>query len=241
MLSKKNIYTLLFICVTHLGCMSHYRNGMKKGEGDKLGFQSTSKMKGIYTSGGESSTVQVMSESEEEEYSKDDLSYKVNSFLQKNELELGFAVTDGILDSVLIRLSMNKDSLNSCELKEYKEFLNKYGSIRHTTFDIYQCELIEDEELDDEIKKSNIDKKVDAIISTQSLFHNSVKKPGRNEKTFWLIAKDQDNQYFVNLNKNSNLGHVYYVDSSGNLVHFAKDFSEFLNKFFEEYEKGIQK
>ena len=182
-------------------------------------------------------------ESEEGEYNIDDLSYKVNSFLQKNRLELGFAVTDDILDSVLVSLSMNKDALNSDALKEYKEFLNKYGSIRRTAFDIYQCELIEDEELDDQIRKSNMDKKINAIISTQRLFHASVRKAGWNEKTCWLIAKDEDGQYFMNLATSSNLGHVYYVDRSGNILHFSNDFSVFLHQFFNMYQqkKSIQK
>lgn len=235
MLNKKNIYNLLFICVTHLGCMSHFCNQMEKGEGDRSSYQSTSKLGVTYN------TRESSESSEEGEYSEDLIFYKINSFVRKNRLELGFAITDDILDSVLTKLSMNKDSFNSYELKEYKEFLNECGSICRTSFDIYKCELSEYEYLDDKIKEGNIDKKIDAITSTQSLFHNSVKKPGRNEKNFWLIAKNQDTKYFINLNKNSNLGHVYCVDNSGNLVHFAKDFSEFLNKFFEEYEKGIQK
>ena len=98
--------------------------------------QNNNEIEGIYTFGGEGSNVQVMIESEEEEYSRDDLSYKVNSFLDNNELELLFAITNDILHSVFSKLSMNNSSLNSHKLKEYKEFLNKYGSIRHTAFDI---------------------------------------------------------------------------------------------------------
>ncbi|UWW97177.1 MAG: SMI1/KNR4 family protein [Candidatus Cardinium sp.] len=214
---------------------------MYKQKGDDSSFKFSSKTEGIHTFGGEGSNVEVMNESEEEKCSEDDLSCKVNSFLDKNELELGFAITDDILDSVLINLSMNKDSLNSYELKEYREFLNKYGSIRDTAFDIYQCEIQEDEELDDKIRKSNIEEKVKKITSTQISFHRSIKKRGRNEKNYWLIAKDRDTQYCINLEKNSNLGHVSYVDSSGNFVNFAKYFSEFLDKIFKKYEKSIQK
>ena len=234
MLSKKNIYNILFICVTHLGCMSHFRNQMKKGEvkGDELSFQSTS---------GTCNTRESGESSEEGEYSVDDTFYKINSFLRKNRLGLGFAITDDILDPVLISLSINKDIFNSYQLKEYKEFLNKYGSIRNTPLDIYKCQLTEDEELDDEIRKANIDKKVNEIKSTQILFHRSIKKRGRNEKNYWLIAKDQNIQYFINLEKNSNLGNVSYVDSSGKFVHCAKDFSDFLDEFLKKHEKSIQK
>ncbi|UWW97650.1 MAG: SMI1/KNR4 family protein (plasmid) [Candidatus Cardinium sp.] len=172
--------------------------------------------------------------SSEEEPIEDDLLFgKVNKFLQKNRLELGFAITDLILDSARKKLGMN-EIFGLDELKDYKNFLNKYGSISNTTFDIYKCDL----NIRDKIKKNNIDKKVDAITSTQILFHRSIKKRGRNEKSFWLIAKHKDTQYCINLAEGSNLGHIYYVDSFGNLTPFAKDFSEFLDKFFDEYEKS---
>ncbi|TSJ80934.1 MAG: SMI1/KNR4 family protein [Candidatus Cardinium sp.] len=177
----------------------------------------------------------------EKKPSEESLDDRVNKFLSKNRLELGFAITNDILGSSIKKLGMNINSFDQYELKGYKEFLNKYGSICRTSFDIYKCELSEYEYLDDKIKESNIDKKVNVITSTQILFHRSIKKLGRNEKNYWLISKDQDIQYCINLEKNSNLGHVFCVDSSGNLVHFAKDFSEFLDKFFNKFEKCVQK
>ena len=182
-----------------------------------------------------------MIESEEEEYSRDDLFYRVNSFLAKNRLGLGFAVTDSILDSVFINLSMDKDTFNSYELKEFKKFLNLYGSIRRSAFDIYKCELIEDEELDDEIRKVNTDTKVKAVTSTQILFHLSIKQGGINQKNYWLLAKDEDAQYCINLERNSNLGHIFCVDSSGSLVYFAENFSDFLDPLFNKHRKVVRK
>lgn len=54
-----------------------------------------------------------MKDPEEKRYAKNLIFYKIDSFLRENRLELGFAITDDILDLELTKLSMNKDIFES--------------------------------------------------------------------------------------------------------------------------------
>lgn len=51
------------------------------------------------------------------------------------------------------------------------------------------------------------------------------------------LVKDQNNQYFIDLEKKSNSGHVYYLDSSGNLAHPSRDLKNFFDNFVQKYQK----
>lgn len=88
MFNINNVCVLLSMCLTHLGCMSHYRNQMDEGKGDELGVQSTSRMEGI-------SSVSDVSEGDSIQ-----LDEKVKKFLEKEDFEVGLPITNIEIASV---------------------------------------------------------------------------------------------------------------------------------------------
>ncbi len=108
--------------------------------------------------------------------------------------------------------------------------MNLYGCIYGRGFDIYgPSEFI-----------TNSKDKVQEMSLIQKGFENRCKVSGIKSakiKSCWLIAGiDQGDEYYINLS-GKNKENIYSISSDGKSKLFAKGFLEFLDKFFEAYER----
>ncbi|WP_162789913.1 SMI1/KNR4 family protein [Cardinium endosymbiont of Sogatella furcifera] len=213
----KNIYPLLFIGVTHLGCSSSYRYQMETGD---TSVQSSSKKEGEHSVPQRGTNTQ--------------LDEKIKKFLDKEDFEKGSPVTNEELDLVINKLGRTVDMFNMSSIdKEYKAFLNKYGSIDGGGFEIYGPT----------VHTGDNEKRIQYISSIQRGFENrcrTSKMKAAQIKSCWLIAGiDQGDEYYINLSgkKKEN---IYSISPDGKSKLFAKDFLEFLDKFFESYERKFE-
>jgi len=78
------------------------------------------------------------------------------------------------------------------------------------------------------------------MLSIQRGFENRCKIDSMKEsqiKSCWLIGGiDQGDEYYINLSR-KNKFNIYSMSLDGKSKIFAKDFLEFLDKFFEAYER----
>ncbi|WP_250237726.1 SMI1/KNR4 family protein [Cardinium endosymbiont of Oedothorax gibbosus] len=145
----------------------------------------------------------------------------------KKKFKQGTSVSDSEINKIIKKLDKSIDIPNID--KEYNEFLNKYGCIYGEGFEI--CGPIE----------GTIDSKMKTeYISLKQLgFENRCKMNRMTEeevKSCWLIAEiDQGDQYYIKYKKNKKWL-IYSMDRYGKSKIFAKNFLEFLDKFFEAYE-----
>lgn len=211
MLNINNVCALLLMCVTHLGCTSHYRNQMDTG-----GEGSSSKEESMYDMSGDGDGHNV------------DLHEKIKKFLEKEDFEAGLPITNVEIVSVIEELGRSVDmfTIDSID-KEYIAFLNKYGSIDGGGFDISGPDIYTDD-------------KVKCMLSIQRGFENRCKMnqvKSSQVKSCWLIAGiDQGDEYYINLSR-ANKNYVYSMSPDGKSKLFAKDFLEFLDKFLEVYDR----
>lgn len=123
-------------------------------------------------------------------------------------------------------------NINSIDT-EYKEFLNIYGSINGSGFDIYGPNEYNSDSGD----------KIQELLSIQKGFENrctSNKMKAEKVKSCWLIAGiDQGDEYYINLSRKKKKN-IYSIRPNGESKLFAKDFLEFLEKFFEAYERKYE-
>ncbi|MEF2229233.1 MAG: hypothetical protein V3581_04350, partial [Candidatus Cardinium sp.] len=110
--------------------------------------------------------------------------------------------------------------------KDYRVFLNDYGSIYGSG--IYICGPTKD-----------CDNKHGYIVSKQAGFEHRCRINRMTEekiKLTWLIAEDENNQYYLDLSKEKDeRGYISSIDSNGISRNFAKSFLNFLDSFFEAY------
>lgn len=155
---------------------------------------------------------------------------KINKLLKMRNSKQGCPIDNDEIRFVLEKLGRNGNMFDLDSLEEYKEFLNQYGAIHGEGFEI--CGPTEG--------MNDTEEKVKYMVSMQLELENCINKPIINEKDCWLIAKtDKGEKYSICLSKGYNSGFVYSVNSSGYLKLFAKNFLEFLDKFFEDYKKNI--
>lgn len=159
---------------------------------------------------------------------------KINKLLKLRKSKQGCPIDNDEIRFVLEELGRNENMFDLDSLEEYKEFLNQYGAIHGEGFEI--CGPTED--------MNDTEKKVEYMVSMQSKFEKHLKEqlPRLNEKTktCWLIAKNGDKQYYIDLS----IGRIYIYDIADYgrfyVKIFAKNFLEFLDKFFEDYKKNIR-
>lgn len=157
----------------------------------------------------------------------------IETFLSGKEtmFHVGSGVdTDTISEAMHILEKCGMDSIPLNPLpEEYIKFLNKYGCIYGPGFKISNFIPM--------TKKETIEENVYYIVGVQRGFEyrceGSIRKT--QMKSCWCIASfDQGDEYYINY---SSLGksYIYSIDHTKTSKYFAKDFSEFLQKFFEIY------
>lgn len=152
---------------------------------------------------------------------------KMNKFLETNKFGQDSPLSDEELKEVIKKLKRTEVEFNIDLLdKEYRKFLNKYGSIHGEGYRI--------------IGSSSRINKINHSASVQLGFENCCKIDGIKEKivkSCWLMASiDQEDQYYFNLaSKNKN--YIYSLNHEGRTKIYAKNFLDFLDKFFESFQR----
>lgn len=168
----------------------------------------------------------------EDNISEENVYQKINKLLELSNSKQGCPIDNDEIRFVLEGLGRNENMFDLDLLEEYKEFLNQFGAIYGEGFEI--CGPTKD--------MNDTEERVKYMVSMQRSFEEKFKELKRKETTPWLIAKNGDKQYFINLSGGTSLGSVYIYDigDHGNpyTKRFAESFSEFLDKFFEDYKKN---
>lgn len=216
MLDTRKMYCLLLTFSINLGCSSHYIDEMnRQASSDSQAGPSTVSSR----------------EADDEHNSMQPMYDKIEDFLQRNNthstsennrVHKGSPVNNQMIQTIIDNIGkpINIQPLPN----DYKCFLNKYGSIYGPGFEIYGP------------YQSDKGSETDTLELIQNGFidfcKKNIKKP-KGVKPYWLIAKiGESNRYYINLSKSGN-NHIYSMDRNGSCVPFAKDFSEFLDKFFQ--------
>ena len=164
------------------------------------------------------------------------LKERVNKFLKKgfhlSAPKIGPLTEDEMCDAAK-SLGKYKNLFKKCtSFKEYIEFLNQYGAMFNNGFGICGPSQV----------ASNKKKAIKDMMSSQGGFNsccgvNGVKK--RELASYWQIAYvDQEDEYLIDVSKNGK-GFIYSMSYEGKSRLFAKSFLEFLENFFEEYDRLI--
>lgn len=152
---------------------------------------------------------------------------KVKKFLD-NKFVVGSPMTNEEIELAIKQLGKNEEVFTIDKMdKNYLAFLNKYGSIYGRGFTI----------VGPSVHTSN---KVRYISGFQRGFEARCKDDqmkASHIKASWFIASvDQGDDYYINLSR-KNKNYVYSVNLEGRSKIFANDFLDFLDKFFEAYER----
>lgn len=161
------------------------------------------------------------------------LDEKIKKFLDKDDFETGSRLTSNELDLVINKLGRTVDMFNVFSIdKNYKTFLNKYGSMDGGGFEIYGPAKSD---------AGDKEKRIQYISSIQRGFEDRCRISNMKQiKSCWLIAGiDQSDEYYINL-AGRNKDNVYSISPDGKSKLFSRNFLEFLDMFFETYERKFE-
>lgn len=162
---------------------------------------------------------------------------KIENFLKKNEnsFKVGVPVSDEELEKIIKQVGLAENCVTISQLpKDYRQFLNKYGSIDGESITI------------GESTRRIGDDRINYLASMQRTFKHGCESDHMSKNQLrccWRIAGieqifigDHSIDYYVNVSKIGR-GFIYSRKFHDGHKLYAYNFAEFLDKLFEDYSR----